>query len=189
MVGELLIFSSIASFHSSNLILPISLDALVNNAGQAISAPGTSLFDHMQQCFAVNVSGPAVMIETFLPLLRKSSQPRIINVGSGAGSMGITLNPKGPGGPLAIPYKASKCAENMMGAVYVAQWRQDGDDKIKLFTYCPGYTVSNLSHLNKAEHGAKPTEEGASPMIAILNGEKDAEHGGYLNSSGGQHPW
>ncbi|KIW27848.1 uncharacterized protein PV07_07549 [Cladophialophora immunda] len=165
------------------------LDALVNNAAQAVAAPGMSLFEHMQRCFAVNVSGPAVMIETFLPLLRKSSStPRIINVGSGQGSIGRTLSPDGPSGPLTIPYKTSKAALNMLSSVEVVKLRQ-AHEKIKVFTYCPGFCVSNLGPFNKPENGAKPTVDGARPMVAILNGEEDHEDGGYLNSEGGRHPW
>ena len=143
----------------------------------------------MQRCFAVNVSGPAVTIETLLPLLKKSGgTPRIVNVGSGAGSIGLTLDPTVKGGPLKIPYKASKAALNMLSSVEVAKLRVSGDD-IKVFTYCPGFTVSNLGPFNKLDHGAQPTEKGASPIVAILNGDKDADHGFLLNSEGGKHPW
>ncbi|KAF2148609.1 NAD(P)-binding protein, partial [Myriangium duriaei CBS 260.36] len=165
------------------------IDALVNNAAQAIAPPGTSLFDHMQRCFAVNVCGPAFVIETFLPLLEKSIMvPRIINVGSGGGSISRTLDPSISGGPLAIPYKTSKAALNMLSSIEVAIFRET-EKNVKVFTYCPGFCVSNLGPYNKPENGAKPTEQGACPMITILNGEKDAEHGCFLNSEGTQHPW
>jgi hypothetical protein len=60
----------------------------------------------------------------------------------------------------------------------------------KLFNFCPGYTESNLGPMNKAEHGAKPAVEGARPMLAILEGKRDAEHGGFLNGTPkGQWPW
>lgn len=161
----------------------------MNNAAQAIAAPGTSTFDHMQQCFAANVSGPVVLIETFLPLLRKSSgTPRIINVSSGAGSLGRTLDPNAFGGPLHFPYKSSKAALNMVSAVQVAKLRQEDED-MKVFTYCPGFRVSNLSTMNRSENGAGPTEDGAQPMVAMINGEKDGDHGKYSNSEGGYHPW
>ncbi len=58
----------------------------------------------------------------------------------------------------------------------------------KVFLFCPGFTVSNLGHKNNAENGAKPTSEGASPMVDILAGKRDAEHGGYLKDEG-QWPW
>jgi hypothetical protein len=56
----------------------------------------------------------------------------------------------------------------------------------KVFNFCPGFTESNLSPRNRVEQGAKPTSEGAKPML--LAGERDAEHGGYLNADG-QWPW
>lgn len=129
------------------------------------------------------------MIETFLPLLRKSTgTPRIVNVSSGAGSLGRTLDPNGLGGPLHYPYKASKAALNMVSAILVAQLRQDGED-IKVFTYCPGFRVSNLSPMNRSENGAGPVEGGAKPMVAMINGERDDDHGKYPYSEGGYHPW
>jgi hypothetical protein len=60
----------------------------------------------------------------------------------------------------------------------------------KLFNFCPGFTVSNLSPMNTAEQGAKPTSEGARPMLAILRGERDAESGGLLNGTEARTwPW
>ena len=58
----------------------------------------------------------------------------------------------------------------------------------KVFAFCPGFTVSNLSSQNKAEHGAKPTSEGAAPIVDILNGKRDGEHGAFLKIDG-QYPW
>lgn len=160
----------------------------MNNAAQAGAAPETSLFDHMQQCFATNVSGPAVLIEESLPLLQKSTHPRIINVSSGAGSIGHTLNPDRSGGPLYIPYKASKAALSMVSAVEVAKLRKSGSN-IKVFTYCPGFRVSNLGPYNTAENGAGPTEGGSKPIVALINAEKEEWHGKFLNSNGSEHPW
>ena len=89
---------------------------------------------------------------------------------------------------MAIPYKSSKAALNMLGAVEVAKQRE-AKGNVKIFTYCPGFRVSNLGPYNTVENGAGPTEAGAKPMVAILNGEKDAENGCYLHSEGGQWPW
>ena len=89
---------------------------------------------------------------------------------------------------MRIPYKASKAALNMMSSVEFAKLRE-AQENIKIFIYCPGFTVSNLGPYNKSENGAQPAEDGARPMVAILNGQKDAEHGCYMNSEGKQHPW
>lgn len=73
----------------------------------------------------------------------------------------------------------------MVTATQLTEYRDQG---FKVFTFCPGFTVSNLGPHNKAEHGAKPTSEGAAPIVKILNGERDAENGKFLHATG-QHPW
>jgi hypothetical protein len=39
--------------------------------------------------------------------------------------------------------------------------------------------------------GAKPTSEGAAPMVAMINGERDADAGKLLSTDhdGGECPW
>jgi NAD(P)-dependent dehydrogenase (short-subunit alcohol dehydrogenase family) len=69
------------------------LDALINNAAITSEEPtSASLSSRMTAAFQTNVTGPAVVVETFAPLLEKSGRmgktPRIINVTSGAGSIG-----------------------------------------------------------------------------------------------------
>jgi NAD(P)-dependent dehydrogenase (short-subunit alcohol dehydrogenase family) len=69
------------------------LDALINNAAITGEEPtSASLSTRMTAAFQTNVTGPAVVVETFAPLLEKSGRmgktPRIINVTSGAGSIG-----------------------------------------------------------------------------------------------------
>lgn len=99
-------------------------------------------------------------------------------------------------------YNASKAALNMITAWWVAtgsmrkavltnvssQSAEFSDDGFKVFAFCPGFTVSNLSHMNKGENGAKPTSEGAAPIIKILNGGRDDENACFLHAAG-QYPW
>lgn len=166
------------------------IDVLVNNA--AISStvdkgPG-SLFEQLDQCFRTNAVGPAAMVEAFAPLLKNStsSTPRIINITSGAGSISVRLDSTSPYyRQKVIPYRASKAALNMVTACQSVEY---GDLGWKVFAFCPGFTASNLSEMNKEELGAKPTSEGARPIVDIINGKRDSEHGGYLNI-GGQYSW
>jgi NAD(P)-dependent dehydrogenase (short-subunit alcohol dehydrogenase family) len=74
---------------------PSRLDALVNNAAVGEFPEGTSTAEKFEQCFRTNATGPQLMIDAFYPLLKKSiTTPRIINVSSGAGSVGIIGNMK-----------------------------------------------------------------------------------------------
>jgi hypothetical protein len=70
----------------------------------------------------------------------------------------------------------------------VCQAYEYGPKGWKIFAFCPGHTHSNFGPYSKVEFGAKPTRDGASPMMAILAGERDTEHGGYLKADG-QWPW
>jgi NAD(P)-dependent dehydrogenase (short-subunit alcohol dehydrogenase family) len=161
------------------------LDALVNNA--AVAIPPGPLVQQMSQCFQTNATGPLLMLESFAPLLKKSNgTPRVVNVSSGGGSITKRLDPTSPGYNIkSVQYRASKSALNMVTACQAVEY---GGQGFKVFAYCPGFTVSNLGPHNNAENGAQPTSEGAAPIVKILNGERDAEHGGFLHGTG-QHPW
>jgi NAD(P)-dependent dehydrogenase (short-subunit alcohol dehydrogenase family) len=69
------------------------LDALVNNAAISGNDPATaSLFARLTAAFQTNATGPAIVVETFVPLLDKSNKVvRIVNVTSGAGSISLRL--------------------------------------------------------------------------------------------------
>ncbi len=182
------------SFIASNLSSGIftndksRLDALVNNAAIGDFPEGISLSDRMQESYRTNVTGPLLMLEAFWPLLMKSqTTPRVINHSSGAGSLTVVNNMQDwPHGEVPIPYFCSKAGLNMVSASWILAHKKDD---YKLFTYCPGFTESNLGPHNNQASGAQPVEKGARPMVAILNGDKDAEHGKFLNHQGGQHPW
>lgn len=78
------------------------LDCLFNNAG--ISASGPSEFHALEKYreqMEVNFISPVAMTQSFLPLLRKSSDPRIFFTGSAAGLLAK---------PMLSSYSASKFA-------------------------------------------------------------------------------
>ena len=178
-------YKSTLSYQHDLLTNLTRLDALVNNA--AIARPPCTLAQQMSQCFQTNATGPLLMLESFAPLLKKSNgTPRVVNVSSGGGSITKRLDPTSVGYNMkSVPYRASKSALNMVTACQAVEY---GGLGFKVFVYCPGFTVSNLGPHNNAENGAKPTSEGAAPIVKILNGERDAEHGGFLHETG-QYPW
>jgi NAD(P)-dependent dehydrogenase (short-subunit alcohol dehydrogenase family) len=71
-----------------------SLDILVNNAGVSPVSSGalSNLTDEeFEQTLRINVFGPYICTKRMLPLLLKSDDPRIVNVGSTSGVMSSTL--------------------------------------------------------------------------------------------------
>jgi NAD(P)-dependent dehydrogenase (short-subunit alcohol dehydrogenase family) len=83
------------------------------------------------------------MVETFVSLLEKSNKtPRIVNVTSGAGSIGLRLgDPHEHQKMKVLPYRSSKAALNMLTACQAYEFGPKG---WKVFCFCPGFTESNL---------------------------------------------
>ncbi|KAF1838768.1 NAD(P)-binding protein [Decorospora gaudefroyi] len=175
------------------------LDALVNNAGidgeRMASSDGgggaSSLHERMRETFATNTIGPALVVEAFIGLMseKEGRVARIVNVTSGAGSIRERYTPEAPKAHQEmgfIPYRTSKAALNMLT---VCQAYEYGPLGIKVFCFCPGFTASGLGVLNTVENGAQPTSKGAEPMVGILEGERDEQHGGFLNGMGGLWDW
>ncbi|KAF2669201.1 NAD(P)-binding protein [Microthyrium microscopicum] len=162
------------------------LDALVNNAGIA-GGDGTTA-TQMTACLQTNAVGAYLMGEYFVPILKKSiGTPRIINVTSGAGSIGNRLDRSQATNAIkAIPYRVSKAAMNMVAA---CQWFELATEGFKVFIYGPGFTESNLSAMNKTANGAKPTSEGVAPIIAMLKGERDSDDGKFIEYGVESFPW
>jgi len=66
------------------------LDVLVNSAGMGISgAIEHTPLDEVQQIYQVNVYGHLLVTQAFLPLLRQSSDARIINISSVASEIAL----------------------------------------------------------------------------------------------------
>lgn len=88
----------------------------------------------IRETMATNVAGAAQTAETFVPLLSKSDNPRIIFISSGFGSLErvstFQSNEQWPA------YSASKAAENMIMLWF---WRRF--PKWKINACCPGFRV------------------------------------------------
>jgi NAD(P)-dependent dehydrogenase (short-subunit alcohol dehydrogenase family) len=78
----------------------------------------------MSQCFQTNATGPLLMLESFAPLLKKSSgTPRVVNVSSGQGSITKRLDPTSVGYNIkGVQYRSSKSALNMVTACQVVEY-------------------------------------------------------------------
>jgi NAD(P)-dependent dehydrogenase (short-subunit alcohol dehydrogenase family) len=180
------------------------LDILVNNAAIAFKSDGTER-ERLQTSFNINATGPFLLTKALIPLLRKSSNPRIINISSGAGSLGRRLLPESPMYKIqAIPYRASKIAFNMITACLHVEYglgieQMDGDKSegeaegmerrtMKVFAYDPGFTASNLSSHNKVEFGARTAEDTVKSIMDVVDGKRDGEVGRFIHNTG-EYPW
>ena len=85
---------------------------LVNNAGingSHLARAGATLRAQLAGVFDTNVFGPAVVTETFLPLLQKSTAEggkRIVFVSSSMGALTLVADPNVYTGPNILVYPA-----------------------------------------------------------------------------------
>jgi len=94
------------------------LDVLINNAGVATKnhphdPPEFLDTTEMVKVFETNVGGTCATTQAFLPLLRKSSHPRVMAISSFLGSIGRNL-PSETNFYMATSYRCSKSALNQL---------------------------------------------------------------------------
>lgn len=154
------------------------LDVLVNNAGISggRTAPTDTSPDDFLPVFGVNVLGPVRVTGHALPLLRRSDQPRIVNVSSGLGSLRATTDRDRIEFTIdALVYPSSKAALNMITAQY-AKALPD----IQVNAVDPGYTATDLN----GNSGHQTVAEGAAPVIAAATIGADGPTGAFFDGTG-----
>jgi NAD(P)-dependent dehydrogenase (short-subunit alcohol dehydrogenase family) len=143
------------------------LDVLINNAAilydswqQAANADIASV----QQAFETNTLGPLRMTQAFLPLLRKSTCARIVNVSSEAASLASMS-----GGTPA--YGASKAALNALTRKLAAELSAE---RILVNAICPGWTATEMGGA-----GGRPVADGAAGIVWAATLPDDGPSGGF----------
>ena len=117
------------------------LDVLVNNAGISDAGqPAPTLpVNVLRQVYETNVFGVVAVTNAFLPLLRRSLHPRIVNISSGTGSLAWSTSPNPQFdyrmAGAAAAYRSSKTALNAL-TIYYAQAL--ASDNIKVNALAPG---------------------------------------------------
>ncbi|KUJ09722.1 NAD(P)-binding protein [Mollisia scopiformis] len=166
------------------------IDVLINNAG--IISKATLLINQLREVFETNTFGPAIVTESFLPLLEKSKDARLIYVTSDLGSITERSDPSGKYYKLpAVSYRMSKSALNMLAMCHHAELGPKG---VKVWTFNPGYVVTNLSGTGEAgrqeriKNGAGDAKESAEGILKLVDGRRDQDVGKFVNKDG-IHPW
>ncbi len=157
------------------------LDILVNNAGindPADGPPSTASLDAVERVLRTNFLGSVAVTQAMLPLLRKASSARIVNVSSGLGSLTQNSNPAWPHYPVKLlGYNASKAALNMLTVQLAYELR---DTPIKVNSADPEYTATDLN----GHSGTQTIPEGAAEAIRLALLPDDGPTGSYSNSAG-----
>jgi NAD(P)-dependent dehydrogenase (short-subunit alcohol dehydrogenase family) len=164
------------------------LDVLVNNAGiQAEMDPNGRptgaadlTADMMRTTLETNVVGPVRVLHAFLPLLRRSAAPVVVNVSSGLASLTWLSDPDNrashyPG----VAYPTSKAALNMVTVQFAKAF-----PAMRINSVEPGFTKTDLNH----HTGVQSVEEGARVIVGLALVGPDGPTGGYFDANG-PIPW
>jgi NAD(P)-dependent dehydrogenase (short-subunit alcohol dehydrogenase family) len=158
-----------------------AIDVLVNNAGVLgrVGPIGEYTAADMSAVLDVNVVGIVRVTHAFLPLLRKSSNPVIVNVSSGMGSFGMTQDPARIESQYALPlYCASKAAVTMLTTQYAKELKD-----LRINAVDPGQTATDFT--GGLGHSVA---EGAEPIVTLATIGPDGPTGQFIDRSGNL-PW
>ncbi|MFB9675960.1 SDR family NAD(P)-dependent oxidoreductase [Streptosporangium vulgare] len=158
------------------------LDVLVNNAG--VAGPHRPVEEitvaDVRTVYETNVFGVVRVTRAFLPLLENGDAPVVVNVGSGLGSLAVTLDPGRLESTVpALAYASSKSALNMITSQYAKAY-----PKIRINVVDPGYTATDLND----NSGVQTVEEGAEIIVRMALVGEDGPTGGYFDAAG-PVPW
>jgi NAD(P)-dependent dehydrogenase (short-subunit alcohol dehydrogenase family) len=159
-----------------------ALDVLINNAGITGGrklVPDVSAED-LLHVYETNVLGIVRVTHAFLPLLEKSSNPVIVNVSSGMGSLAYTTDPQRLESTInSLSYTSSKSAVNMLTSQYAKALPQ-----MRVNAVDPGYTATDLNGHN----GTKPVEQGAEVIVRMAELDSTGPSGTFADEHG-LVPW
>lgn len=163
------------------------LDVLINNAGIEVRRPDNSVLpiaettaDQMRQTFETNVFGVVRVTHAFLPLLRRSPAPVVVNVSSGLASLEHVSDPEQPAYMFpGLDYPASKLAVNMITVQYAKAL-----PGFRINSVEPGFTRTDLN----GNTGFQTVEEGAEIIVRMATVASDGPTGGYFDRDG-VLPW
>jgi NAD(P)-dependent dehydrogenase (short-subunit alcohol dehydrogenase family) len=169
------------------------LDVLVNNAGISldIGARVTETdVEVFRRTYETNVFGVVAVTNAFLPALRRSAHPRIVNISSGTGSLTWSTGPnpqfdyQAAGTGSGAAYRSSKTALDALTVFYAQALADDG---FKVNALAPGLRATNLNP-RAAAAGGDPAEAAAGAVrLALL--PDDGPTGQLFSWDGTVVPW
>ena len=129
------------------------LDVLVNNAGVIVEGDNaiTQLdAETVTRTLQTNTLGPLLVAQAFLPLLSRSTAPRIVNVSSGGGQLSDGMETWAPA------YCLSKTALNAVTCLFAAALPD-----VSVNSVCPGWVRTDMGGAN----ATRSVEEGADTIV------------------------
>jgi NAD(P)-dependent dehydrogenase (short-subunit alcohol dehydrogenase family) len=166
------------------------LDVLIYNAGIAGGFPQNVLDTDVavyREVFDTNVFGVIEVTQTFMDMLKKSEEPRIVNVTSGLGSLTLHADPSWKYYSVKpVAYLASKAALN---GYTIALAYELKDSSFKVNAVDPGYTATDFNH----HSGPGTVEEAAARVVKAATLDSNGPTGQFYSDDNspetGISPW
>ena len=162
------------------------LDILINNAGVLIDAqdkkPSEQTLDTWRKTFDTNVFGLVATTQAFLPLLKKSTAGRIVNLSSILGSNTLHADPASPIYDYKVPaYNVSKAAVNAWTVQLAYELK---DSKVKVNAAHPGHVKTDMG----GEAAPMEIVDGAKTSVQLALIGDNGPNGAYVHL-GDTLPW
>ena len=147
-----------------------------------ITRPSNVSLDEVRAVWETNVFGVLAVHQAMLPLLRRSSDARIVIVSSAVGSLTSNADPAYPYHPMFGPvYPASKAALN---AITLAMMVELENTRIKVNLVSPGFTKTNLN----GYEGTQSHDEGSREIVRVASLGPDGPTGTFTRWETQQFP-
>ncbi|MEO6843870.1 MAG: SDR family oxidoreductase [Ginsengibacter sp.] len=156
------------------------LDVLINNAGISGKMPqniSTYQIENLREVFDINFFGAVQTTQQFIGLLKKSNEPRIVNVSSELGSLTVHNNTQNPNYGI---YDSYSCAKTALNAFTVMLANELRNTNFKINSVTPGYTATDLNQFQ----GKQTVEQGAKVIVKYATVDNEGPTGKYFKEAG-----
>ena len=166
------------------------LNVLINNAGISGGFTQSALdatIDQFNEVFDTNLFGVVRVTQSFIDLLKKAPEPRIVNVSTSMASLTLAADQANVNYPVRYTvYQSSKAALNMYTVNLAYELR---DTPVKVNAVCPGYTQTDFTN----HQGTSTVEEVGQRIVTYAMIGQDGPTGGFFSEEyfpePGSLPW
>lgn len=147
------------------------------------SRPSNVSLDEVRAVWETNVFGVLAVYQAMLPLMRESSDARIVNVSSSVGSLTLNADPAFGYRAFFNPvYAASKTALNAITLAMMIELESTG---IKVNLVSPAFTSTNLNNYA----GTESVEDGSREVVRVALLGPDGPTGTFTRWENQTIPW
>jgi len=166
------------------------LDVIINNAGITGGMPQSALeasIDQFKKVFDTNLYGVVRVTQAFIDLLKKSPEPRIVNVSSSQGSLTLASDPTNEYyNHKGAVYQPSKTSLNMYTIILAYELK---DTPVKVNAVDPGFIKTDFNN----HRGTGTVEEAGARIVKYATIDADGPTGKFFseeyNPATGEVPW